>query len=62
MLNSCLLGEPPDQIALLWERMPRTVSSGKGDILNKDVRPYRKGAAAASNDGNGHGVDHGRGL
>jgi hypothetical protein len=41
--------------------MPRTGSGGKGDILNADVRPYRSGTAAAS-DENGRGVDHGPGY
>jgi hypothetical protein len=42
-------------------KMPRTGSGGKGDILNADVRPYRSGTAAAS-DENGRGVDHGPGY
>jgi len=41
------------------EKVPRTGSGGRGDILNADLRPYRENAAAAS-DENGHSVDHGR--
>jgi hypothetical protein len=34
----------------------------QGLILNAQIRPYRSGAAAASDDCNGRGVDHGRGY
>src|ERR1019366_2800982 len=35
--------------------------AAEADVLNADVRPYRKGTAAASNS-DGRGVDHGRGY
>jgi hypothetical protein len=35
--------------------------AAEADILNADVRPYRKATAAAS-DEDGRGVDHGRGY
>jgi hypothetical protein len=53
--------EPPDQIAL-DARKCRGSYPAAGLILNAQIRPYRTGAAAASDDGNGRGVDHGRGY
>src|SRR5229473_894008 len=59
---SCLVeGAAGNQIALVWKEVPRTGSGGRGDILNADVRPYRNGTAAASNQ-DGRGVHHGRGY
>jgi len=39
MAVSCLLSEPPDQIALRWKKMPRTGSGGKGDDLKRRRPP-----------------------
>jgi len=42
--------------------MPRIGPGGKGDDLNANDRPDRGGAAAATGEQRGHGVDHGARL
>jgi hypothetical protein len=61
MRNSCLVEEPPDQIALSWKKVPRIGSGGRATISDANVRPYRDDAAAAC-DQNGRAVDHGHGY
>jgi hypothetical protein len=61
MTGSCWIKEPPDQIALVWEKCRGPDPAAGATILNANVRPYRDDAAAASNE-NGRGVDHGRGY
>jgi hypothetical protein len=60
MAGSRLVEEPPDQIALFCRKCRGPDPAAEATILNANVRPYREGAAAASDD-DGRGVDHGRG-
>ena len=56
------LDMPPDQTAFFGKVKGRGEDpAAEADILNADVRPYRDGTAAASDD-DGRGVDHGRGY
>jgi hypothetical protein len=53
--------EPPDQTAFFTRRKAAEVDPAAGaTISDANVRPYRGGAAAAS-DGDGRTVGHGRG-
>jgi hypothetical protein len=53
--------EPPDRNREILKENAAEGSGGRADILNADVRPYRRGTAAANNR-HGRSVDHGRGY